>query len=90
MNLKHVLSQIEANGRDRRQPSKTKCIAINGSLLNLFKSDDYTCDLKPIASTASGQSAMDCTKKDKTAQLLIFATRKKCEKERRAQAANGN
>ena len=70
-------------------PDKTRCAAVNGRLLSIFKSDAFQCNLEIISNTASGEPARVCTEKGDGAEYLIFETEKACELERETQASNG-
>ena len=72
------------------EPAKTKCAAVDGSLLATFKSDAFHCNLTVVTNTASDQPAIVCTKTDDTAEYLIFQTLEACELERETQASNGD
>ncbi len=70
-------------------PEKTRCVRVDSKLIVRFGSPSYRCDLTPFSNTASGASAVKCSKKDGNVEYLIFTTKAACETERQTQAANG-
>ena len=71
-------------------PIPKKCLRIDQKLLSEFRSKAYACDLTEKSKSASGEVFVQCTKKDDTAQYMIFKTAGSCEKERRPQESNGD
>ena len=70
-------------------PSREKCVKVEGKLLADFKSANYKCDLTVITNTASGAPARVCTLvKGKKKEYLIFDTQRACNEERKTQASN--
>ena len=73
-------------------PSRQKCVKVEGQLLADFKSAKFRCEMKPISNTASGGSARVCTEVkggDRQKEYLIFDGLRACESERKTQASNG-
>jgi hypothetical protein len=71
-------------------PIPKKCLKIENKLLSEFRSKAYACDLKEKSDSASGEVFVQCTKKDDTAQYMIFKKAESCEKERQTQESNGD
>jgi hypothetical protein len=73
-----------------RNPSKTRCAAVDAKLLAQFKSAAFTCDLILASDSASGKPKRVCTATSGSREYLIFATKRDCEEERKTQEANGD
>ncbi len=73
-----------------QDPNKAKCMPINENMVRTFGAKPYVCDLTPFKNTASGESAVKCSKNDNRVEYLIFDTKAGCDKERETQAANGD
>ena len=72
----------------RAEPSREKCIKVEGPLLAGFKSTRYRCDLTVKSNTSSGANVRTCTEVKDRKEYLIFDTRRACDDERKTQAAN--
>ena len=70
------------------EPSREKCVKVEGPLLASFKSTRYRCDLKVISNTSTGARARMCTEVKGRKEYLIFDTLRACESERKTQATN--
>ncbi len=73
-------------------PSRQKCVKVEGQLLADFKSAKFRCEMKPISNTASGETARVCTEVkagNRQKEYLIFDALRACESERKTQASNG-
>jgi hypothetical protein len=71
-------------------PLPKKCLKIEKKLLTELWSKAYACDLTEKSNSSSGEPFVRCTKKDDTAEYLIFKKADSCEKERRTQESNGD
>jgi hypothetical protein len=69
------------------EPSREKCIRVEGQLLADFKSAKYRCELKAISNTSTGASARTCTAANGRKEYLIFDTLRACDSERKTQAS---
>lgn len=70
------------------EPSREKCVKVEGALLATFKSTKYKCDLNVRTNTASEAAARSCTEVKGHKEFLIFDTMRACETERKTQATN--
>jgi hypothetical protein len=71
-------------------PLPKKCLKIESKLLTELRSKAYACDLTEKSDSSSEERIVQCTKKDDTAQYMIFKKAGSCEKERRTQESNGD
>ncbi len=69
-------------------PSRQRCVIVDGTLLAVFNSTKYRCDLEPKSNAETKAIYRVCTAVKGGAEFLIFETRAACESERKAQAAN--
>ena len=69
-------------------PSKTKCVPVDGRLVSKFNSREFECHAG--RNTASGVPAWICSAADGRSEYMIFSTMASCENERKTQAANGD
>jgi hypothetical protein len=69
-------------------PAKAKCVAVGEKLLAKFNSPAFKCDLNVATNTASGNPVRVCAATSGETEYLVFETRKACDEEREAQAAN--